>query len=117
MLLVSEDEAANDDNEYLFQEEVGEDGGIITVCQKVMTGISSKQMATFGYDIENFLESMTEGKTALQLVSEDGGVVTHHQRMLTPSELSNRSMFPTTYHMHDDSLEGQYTLIRSSEGN
>ena len=37
--------------------------------------------------------------------------------MLTPFIISNRSVFPTTYHKHTDTLEGQYTLIRSSTGN
>ena len=37
--------------------------------------------------------------------------------MLTPFIISNRSVFPTTYHKHSDSVESQYTLIRSSQGN
>lgn len=37
--------------------------------------------------------------------------------MLTPFIISNRSVFISTYHKHTDTLEGEYTLIRSSDGN
>jgi hypothetical protein len=44
-------------------------------------------------------------------------VVTHHQRMITPFFLTNRSVFATTYHKHSNDVNGPYTLIRSSQGN
>ena len=37
--------------------------------------------------------------------------------MITPWILSNRSVFPTTYHQHSNDVNGTYTLIRSSQGN
>ena len=112
MPLLSEDVAKG---EYLYQE-VREDG-IISVAQKMVTGFSPKQLATFGYAVERFYGPISDNRAEFQLVSEDGGVVTHHQRMLTPWIISNRSLFVTTYHKHSDALEGQYTMIRSSEGN
>ena len=74
-------------------------------------------MVTFGYEVDRHFIPISDNRAVFTLVSEDGGVVTHHQRMLTPFIISNRSIFPTTYHKHSDSLEGQYTLIRSSTGN
>ena len=59
MPLVSEDQAKS---EYLYQE-VREDG-ILTVCQKMMTGISSKQMATFGYDLDRMFVPIADGRMA-----------------------------------------------------
>ena len=37
--------------------------------------------------------------------------------MITPWILSNRSIFPTTYHKHTEGINTSYTLVRSSQGN
>ena len=37
--------------------------------------------------------------------------------MLTPWIVSNRTVFATTYHVHSESIDGHYSLVRSSEGN
>lgn len=60
---------------------------------------------------------LSDNRAVFTEVSQDGAVVTHHQRMLTPFIISNRSIFITTYHKHTDMMESQYTLIRSSSGN
>ena len=57
MPLVSEDTAKN---EFIYQDV--RDDGIITVAQKVVSGISSKQMATFGYDIETFFVPISDNR-------------------------------------------------------
>ena len=37
--------------------------------------------------------------------------------MLTPFIIANRSVFVTTYHKHSDTIDGEYAMVRSSEGN
>ena len=73
MPLISEDPAKR---EFLHQE-VKEDG-IITLCQKVVSGFSPKQLATFGYEIEKHFIPISDNRAVFTLVSEDGGVLTHH---------------------------------------
>mmetsp|Transcript_42615 Transcript_42615/g.56250 ORF Transcript_42615/g.56250 Transcript_42615/m.56250 type:complete len:166 (-) Transcript_42615:2395-2892(-) len=61
---------------------------------------------------------MADGRVEFTELRDDGHRITHHQRMITPWIISNRSIYVTTYHMHDEDLEnGPYTLIRSSQGN
>ena len=60
---------------------------------------------------------LADGRAVVTLVDEAAGFKTHHQQMLTPWILNNRSIFVTTYHMHEDTLNDGYTLVRSSEGN
>ena len=74
-------------------------------------------MIAFGYDIESHFPTIADGRAQFRTVSEDGGYTTHHQKMLTPFIISNRSVFVTTYHVHSDTIDGQYTLVRSSKGN
>ena len=77
-----------------------------------------KKLMTFGYDVSRFFPPLSGGRAEFRLVSEDGGVVTHHQRMITPWIIANRSVFPTTYHKHsEEGVTGAYTLIRSGTGN
>ena len=82
-----------------------QDDGIITLCQKVVSGITSKQLATFGYEVENHMIPLSDNRAVFTEVSQEGAVVTHHQRMLTPFIISNRSVFITTYHKHTDMME------------
>ena len=113
--LVSEDPAKD---EWLHQEVL--DSGIVTIAQRMVKGnnLTPKKLMTFGYDVERFFPPLSDNRAEFRLVSEDGGVLTHHQRMLTPFIISNRSVFPTTYHKHsEDGINGAYTLIRSSSGN
>ena len=112
MPLISENTQSK---EFLHQEV--KDDGIITLCQKVVSVFSAKQLATFGYEVEKHFIPISDNRAVFTQVSEDGGTVTHHQRMLTPFVISNRSVFITTYHKHSETLEGEYTLIRSSDGN
>ena len=72
---------------------------------------------SFGYDIESHFPTIADGRAQFRTVSEDGGYTTHHQKMITPFIISNRSVFVTTYHVHSDTIDGQYTLVRSSKGN
>ena len=60
----------------------------------------------FGYDIEAHFPTIADGRAQFRTVSEDGGYTTHHQKMLTPFVISNRSVFVTTYHVHSDTIDG-----------
>ena len=72
---------------------------------------------TFAYDIETHMPIVADGRAVVTLIEEDGGVKTHHQQMLTPFIIANRSVFVTTYHKHSDTIDGEYAMVRSSEGN
>ena len=72
---------------------------------------------TFGYDVDTHFPTLSGGRAEFNHIVTEGPFVTHHQRMHTPFFLSNRSVFPTTYHMHGDDMDSDYTLIRSSQGN
>jgi len=65
-----------------------------------MTTITPKNMMTFGYDIEKFMPIMTDGRAVVTHIEESEGAITHHQRMITPWIVANRSVFVTTYNMH-----------------
>jgi hypothetical protein len=108
MPLLSEDPAKG---QWLHQEVQSD--GIMTICQSIVEGITPKRLMAFGYEIDLYFPRIAENIT-MKKVSEDGGTVTHHQRMVTPFFLSNRSVFPTTYHKHSNDVNGVYTLIRSS---
>ena len=70
---------------------------------------------TFGYDVETHFPILSGNRAEFTHLCDEGPFRTHHQRMITPWILSNRSVFPTTYHVHDgEAIEGAYTLIRSS---
>jgi len=73
-------------------------------------------MMAFGYEVDVYFPRLA-GNVQITKVCEEGGVITHHQRMITPWFLSNRSVFPTIYHKHSSDLNDAYTLIRSSQGN
>ena len=109
---ISEDTSRN---AWVHQDVV--DNAIWTVAQGVVQGVTPKRLMAFGYDVDIFFPILADGKAVLNLVSEEAGFKTHHQRMITPWILSNRSVFPTTYHKHSNDLDGAYTLIRSSQGN
>ena len=50
----------------------------MTCTQKIVTGITPKQMAAFGYDIETHFPTIADGRAQFRVVSEDGGYTTHH---------------------------------------
>ena len=51
-------------------------------------------------------------------ICREGPYQTVIQRIKIPVFfMSNRCMFVTSYHVHSDSEDGEYTLIRSSKGN
>lgn len=61
--LISEDTAKN---EFMHQDV--RDDGIVTVCQKVVTGFTAKQLAIFGYEIERFFIPISDNKAVFKLV-------------------------------------------------
>ena len=112
MPLLSEDP---EKSQWLHQEL--QENGIVTASQAIVEGFTPKRLMAFGYEIDVFFPRLADGKAQVTKVCEDGGVTTHHQRMITPWVFSNRSVFPTTYHKHSNDVNGPYTLIRSSQGN
>lgn len=64
MPLISE---SPDGREFLHQEV--KDDGIVTLCQKVVSGINSKQLATFGYEIERHFVPISDNRAIFTQVS------------------------------------------------
>lgn len=112
MPLIEEDVAKD---EWLHQEVL--DDSIMTIAQKYCTDVTSKQMIALCYDLTKYFVRLADGRLSLTEIQRDGGAVTHHQKMHTPWIISDRSIFATTYHQHSDTVDGPYTLVRSSEGN
>lgn len=72
----------------------------------------------FGYDIAKYFLRFADGRAEFVELRDDGHRLTHHQRMVTPWILANRTLYVTTYHKHSEDLEnGEYTVFRSSQGN
>ena len=73
-------------------------------------------MIGFGYDIAKYFTRLADGRVEFTELRDDGYRLTHHQKMITPWILNNRSIYVTTYHKHhsEDLETGTYTLFRSS---
>ena len=88
---------SEESGEWVYQQV--QEVGIMTCCQRQISGITPKKMMTFGYDVGTFMPIIADGRAVLRLLSEvDGSVQTHYQQMITPFIISNRVLFPTTYH-------------------
>ena len=111
MPLVSGDEASGS---YVYQEM--RDAGFMTVMQAEVRDFDPELLQAFGFSIEAMMPRV-QNNMQLSLVKEEGRFATHHQRIVMPrfAPVSNRSMFMTTYHSFCP--EGEYTLVRSSQGN
>ena len=69
-----------------------------------------------GYDMTSLAPKIVPGYREIRLLSDENGIQTHHERLTRP-KVGHRSVFPTTYHLHSDDIDGEYTLLRSSLGN
>lgn len=94
MPLIDEDK---EKDEWTHQE-VLDSGSIVTTCQRYVSGVTIKNALAFGYDFAKYFSRIADGRAQLTLLRDDGENQTHHQKLLTPWILANRSVFPTTYH-------------------
>ena len=96
-----------------------EEDGIVTLAQRYLEHTTTKRMIGFGYDIAKYFTRLADGRAEFTELRDDGYRLTHHQKMITPWILNNRSLYVTTYHKHssDNFDAGTYTVFRSSQGN
>ena len=94
------------------------DEGPKTVVEYRAEGVTPNMYQGFSYNVVRELPKVMTNFTIKPIVEEEGEIyqVVHHH-IKTPFIVSNRSIFPTYYHVHSAELEGEYTFITSSAGN